>query len=121
MTNPIDAKRALLEDVATDVSAWASKKPGPHGLEATRFVGMAHEVLDLFARTGSPIHIETATGLVGMALAYRSVTKTLPLKFAILKAREWLKGELAETAKAAQEAANPKAWSEPPEHTEESA
>ena len=121
MTSPIDAKRALLEDVLTDVGAWAAKRPGHHGVEASRFVSEALAVLDLFAQNGSPIQIENATGLVVMALAWRAASGKTPLKQAIPKAREWLKGELAETSKAAQkahEAANPPAWNEAQEHEE---
>ncbi len=118
MTHPVDAKRTLLEGVAADVKVWIRRTPnGYREQEAARFVSLAEDAMLL----PSAVHLGTAEGHIVMALAWRAKGS---LKDAIPKAREWLKGELAETAKAAQEAhetANPKAWNEPPEHTEESA
>ncbi len=105
MTNPIDHKRALLEDVATDVSAWASKKPGHYGVEAKIHLVQCKDALDVFSQTGSPIHIETAVGHLAMALAWRAASGKTPLKQGIPQARAWLKGELEEAAKHAMAAA----------------
>jgi hypothetical protein len=105
MTNPIDAKRALLEDVLVDQKTWASKKPGHYGVEALLHLGLTEEALDFFARTGSPIHIETAVGHLAMALAWRAASGKTPLKQGIPQARAWLKGELEEAAKHAMAAA----------------
>lgn len=120
MTHPIDAKRLVLEGVSADLMAWARRTPGDHGQEAIRHLALAEAAL-LYP---SAIHLETAEGHVAMALAWRGASGKQPLRWAIPKAREWLKGELEEAAKAAREAlgaaANPAAWNEPQE-AEESA
>lgn len=115
MTSPIDHKRALLEDVLTDVSAWASKKPGHYGVEAKIHLAQCKDALDVFIQTGSPIHIETAIGHLGMALAWRAASGKTKLRDAIPQARAWLRGELDEITRQAAEAhaaANPAHWSE---------
>lgn len=117
--HPIDSKRQVLEGVSADLMAWARRTPGDHGQEAMRHLGLAEAAL-LYP---SAIHLETAEGHVAMALAWRGASGKQPLRWAIPKAREWLRGELAEAAKTAREAieaeANPAAWNEPPDRLDE--
>lgn len=115
MTHPVDAKRSVLEAIAADLKAWIRRKPdGYREEEAARFVSLAEDAMLL----PSAIHLATAEGHVAMALAWRAKG---PLKDSIPKAREWLKGELAEVSRNAQAQANPVAWNEPQRAEEESA
>ena len=117
--NPIEAKRNVLEEVLASESAWASKARSHYGIEAGQHLGQARDLLDLFAQTGSPIHLETVQGHLAMALAWRAASGKKALRVVIPEARAWLKGELAEAAKVAQEVANPAAWNEPPDRLDE--